>query len=45
MVGGAVEKARTCAGCGVCMARCPYHLEIPSLMKEKVKYWDNLPKA
>ena len=37
-----VEKARTCTECGVCMTRCPYHLEIPSLLKERVRFWDSL---
>jgi predicted aldo/keto reductase-like oxidoreductase len=39
-----VEKARTCLECGVCVERCPYHLDIPSLLKEKIAYWDSLPK-
>ena len=42
MVGSALEKARTCTECGTCMTRCPYHLEIPALLKEKIKYWDSL---
>ncbi|MDR1508987.1 MAG: aldo/keto reductase [Synergistaceae bacterium] len=41
MVGPAVEKARTCLECGDCMARCPYHLVIPKLLKERVAYWDS----
>ena len=45
MIGHALEKARTCTECGSCMTRCPYHLEIPSLLKEKVKLWDSLPKV
>ena len=40
MVGAAVEKASACTGCGVCMTRCPYHLNIPVLLKEKIAYWD-----
>jgi predicted aldo/keto reductase-like oxidoreductase len=39
MVGGAVEKAKTCLECGDCMTRCPYNLEIPKLLKESVAYW------
>ncbi|MDR1136765.1 MAG: 4Fe-4S dicluster domain-containing protein, partial [Synergistaceae bacterium] len=41
MVGPAVEKARTCLECGACTTRCPYHLEIPQLLKERVAYWDS----
>jgi predicted aldo/keto reductase-like oxidoreductase len=36
----AVEKGRTCIQCGECVKRCPYHLEIPSLIKESIDYWD-----
>ena len=43
--GPPIEKARTCLECGVCVSRCPYKLNIPSLMKEKIKYWDSLPQA
>jgi predicted aldo/keto reductase-like oxidoreductase len=42
MVGPAIEKARTCLECGVCMTRCPYKLEIPALLKERIAYWDGL---
>jgi len=42
MVGPSIEKARTCLECGVCVTRCPYKLDIPNLLKEKVKYWDSL---
>ena len=42
--GPAIEKARTCLECGACVSRCPYNLEIPSLLKERLAYWDSLPK-
>jgi predicted aldo/keto reductase-like oxidoreductase len=42
MVGTAIEKARTCLECGVCVTRCPYKLDIPALLKERIKYWDSL---
>ena len=45
MVKDSFEKARTCLECGACMKRCPYHLEIPFLIKEKLKFWDSLPIA
>ena len=45
MIGPAIEKARTCRECGVCMTRCPYHLEIPRLLKEGVAFWDSLTPA
>ena len=40
MAGTAIEKARGCTGCGNCMKRCPYNLDIPSLLKEKIAFWD-----
>ena len=44
-VGPSIEKARNCLECGECEKRCPYNLAIPSLLKEKIKYWDSMPKA
>ena len=38
----AIEKAKTCLDCGECVSRCPYHLEIPRLLKEQIKLWDKL---
>jgi predicted aldo/keto reductase-like oxidoreductase len=40
--GAAVENAGNCTECGGCMSRCPYKLEIPSLLKERIKYWNSL---
>jgi predicted aldo/keto reductase-like oxidoreductase len=45
MLKSAVDKAKTCLECGACIARCPYHLEIPKLLRERVTYWDGLPSA
>jgi predicted aldo/keto reductase-like oxidoreductase len=42
MLGPAIEKARTCLECRECVDRCPYKLDIPSLLKEKIKVWDSL---
>lgn len=42
MVGPAIEKARTCVSCGACATRCPYHLDIPALLKDGVAYWDGV---
>jgi len=43
MGGPAIEKARTCLECGDCVKRCPYNLDIPALLKEKIKFWDSQP--
>jgi len=45
LIGASIEKARTCVECGACMTRCPYHLEIPKLLKQSVEYWDNRMKS
>jgi predicted aldo/keto reductase-like oxidoreductase len=36
----AVEKARHCSECEECMARCPYQLPIPDLIKERLRWVD-----
>jgi predicted aldo/keto reductase-like oxidoreductase len=38
--GPVMEAARTCIECGACAGRCPYNLDIPNLLKERVEYWD-----
>jgi len=37
--GPPIEKAKACLECGLCVNRCPYHLNIPVLLKERVAYW------
>ncbi|MCL2478665.1 MAG: aldo/keto reductase [Treponema sp.] len=44
MVGPAIVKARTCTECRECVKRCPYDLDIPVLLKERVAYWDSMEK-
>ncbi len=34
----AVEKARHCSECEECIARCPYQLSIPDLIKERLRW-------
>jgi predicted aldo/keto reductase-like oxidoreductase len=43
-VGPAIEKARNCTECQSCIGRCPYHLNIPALLKENIKLYDGFPK-
>ena len=40
MAGERMEAARDCTGCRSCVSRCPYNLDIPELIKEKIGYWD-----
>lgn len=40
-----VEKARHCSECEECMARCPYELPIPDLIKENLQWWDEQLKS
>ncbi|MCL1847518.1 MAG: aldo/keto reductase [Coriobacteriia bacterium] len=36
----AIERARDCQECRECVARCPYDLDIPALLPERIAYWD-----
>lgn len=41
MANAAVGKASDCIECGECVKRCPYNLQIPNLLKDKIKLWKN----
>jgi uncharacterized protein len=36
----AIAKARECVECGDCLARCPYQLAIPELIKKNLAWYD-----
>jgi predicted aldo/keto reductase-like oxidoreductase len=36
-----IGKARNCSECGECLARCPYELAIPDLIKENLAWVDS----
>jgi predicted aldo/keto reductase-like oxidoreductase len=40
MANAGIEKARTCLECGECVKRCPYKLQIPNLLKNKIALWE-----
>jgi predicted aldo/keto reductase-like oxidoreductase len=40
MAGGRIADARSCTGCRACVAKCPYGLDIPELIKEKIAAWE-----
>lgn len=42
MTDTAVAAARNCTECGTCMPRCPYELQIPTLIKEQLAFVDTL---
>ncbi|MCL2244170.1 MAG: aldo/keto reductase [Treponema sp.] len=42
MLAQPVEKARTCLQCRECVKRCPYHLDIPELIKLNIKVWERV---
>jgi predicted aldo/keto reductase-like oxidoreductase len=44
-VGPPLEKAKTCLECGVCVNRCPYHLNIPALLKERLVEWAEMQET
>jgi predicted aldo/keto reductase-like oxidoreductase len=39
MANAGVEKAGGCIECGRCVERCPYKLQIPDLLKDKIALW------
>ena len=40
LAGQTMENARNCTECRECMGRCPYNLNVPGLIKEKIDCWD-----
>jgi len=42
MLGQPIEKAKTCIECGQCISRCPYHLQIPKLIRENIEFYDRV---
>jgi predicted aldo/keto reductase-like oxidoreductase len=44
-VGPAIEEAKTCQDCRKCVSKCPYHLNIPALLKENVKVYGYFSKS
>jgi len=35
-----METAKNCVSCRACVKKCPYELNIPELLKEKIGVWD-----
>jgi predicted aldo/keto reductase-like oxidoreductase len=44
MVNDNMKKAKTCIACGDCKTRCPYSLNIPVLLKDRIKFWEQTLK-
>jgi len=40
MAGSLMENARNCTACRICVERCPYKLEVPDLLKDRLEKWD-----
>jgi len=40
MASRGMETAKNCVSCGECVKKCPYKLDIPALVKEKMKIWE-----
>jgi predicted aldo/keto reductase-like oxidoreductase len=45
MFGKMIESAARCSECGECMKRCPYSLPIPDMIKENLRWVEDLKKA
>jgi len=41
MAGERMDDARSCTECRACVSKCPYNLDIPELIKEKIGLWEN----
>ena len=41
----AMDAARTCTACRACVKRCPYDLDVPELLTEKLAVWDAYVQA
>ncbi|MCL2512931.1 MAG: aldo/keto reductase [Oscillospiraceae bacterium] len=39
MAGHCMETARNCTECRACVKKCPYNLDVPALIKEKLALW------
>lgn len=37
-----MEQITACVGCGICMTRCPYELNIPELLKKNLEDYRNI---
>jgi|WetSurMetagenome_2_1015567.scaffolds.fasta_scaffold24207_3 uncharacterized protein len=42
MFASAIAKGRDCTACGECMTRCPYDLPIPDLIRENLRWLDEV---
>ncbi|MCL5073478.1 MAG: aldo/keto reductase [Actinobacteria bacterium] len=40
IAGEAMEKAKECIECRKCVKKCPYNLDIPTLLKENISLWE-----
>jgi predicted aldo/keto reductase-like oxidoreductase len=39
-----IASAGLCTECGACLAKCPYQLPIPELVREAVAYYKSIPE-
>jgi predicted aldo/keto reductase-like oxidoreductase len=40
MAAGGMETAKTCSECRACVGRCPYNLDVPALIKDRLGMWE-----
>jgi predicted aldo/keto reductase-like oxidoreductase len=45
MIGKLIDSAGHCSECGECMTRCPYSLPIPDLIKDNLKWVEDLKRT
>jgi len=39
---GIVETAKSCTECGRCSEKCPFNLDVPSIIKENTEFFENI---
>ena len=44
-VEASIKAAEECKECRACVEKCPYHLDIPVLLKRQRSFWDGYLKS
>jgi predicted aldo/keto reductase-like oxidoreductase len=39
-----IDNARECIECNKCSEKCPYHLDVPEIIKKNIRFFDRISK-